>query len=93
MAKATVITPKPVRQPPKKIVLELSEGEADFILAVCGRVTGSMSNSPRKYASRIYSELIKVKVLGGVASTTDAYKLMSSDSRVSFEDYPRHNER
>lgn len=74
MATVKVIEPKPVKQPPKRIVLELSEGEADFVLAMSGIVTGSPKHSPRKYADRIFRELSAA--LGVNGEDTDAYKLM-----------------
>jgi len=83
MAKATVITPKPVRQPPKKIILELTEGEADFLIAVLSRIGGSPTKSPRKYQERISAPL--VEALGFDFYGTDAHKLSTGD--IGFRNY------
>lgn len=86
MAKATVIQLKPVKQPPKKIILELSEGEADFIYAVTHRVAGSPTASPRKYSERVHAAL--KAALGIDGHQTDAHRLMSNASRIYFNEYP-----
>jgi hypothetical protein len=83
MAKATKITPKPVKQPPVRYVLELSEGEADFILALTRYIGGDPANSPRKYSVRIQHAL--EDATGQSAADTDAAKLASGGIR--FEDY------
>lgn len=74
MAKATKITPKPVKQPSAKIVLELSEGEADFILGITHAIGGDPQKSPRKYAQALEEAL--TEALGYAVNGTDAYKLM-----------------
>ena len=89
MAKATVITPKPARQPPKKVILELSEGEADSIQGITGWVGGSM-NSPRKYNESIQDALSEA--LDTNCEDTDAHSLLmecDSDMGLHFNDYPR----
>lgn len=86
MAKATVINPKPVKQPPRRVILELTDGEADFILGVTNRVGGSPTASPRKYSERIRAALRDA--LGVDPFRTDADKLMSSASRIYFNEYP-----
>jgi hypothetical protein len=73
MAKATLVRPKPVRQPTGKVVLELTEGEADFILAVTAFIAGDYERSPRKYSDRIRRAL--ETALGIGYTQTDAYKL------------------
>jgi hypothetical protein len=74
MAKATKIAPKPVKQPPAKIMLELSEGEADFILGLLDSIGGSPTNSPRKYADCLNTALSGA--LGHGPADTDAHKLI-----------------
>jgi len=89
MAKATKITPKPVKQPPAKIVLELSEGEADFVLGLLDSIGGSPTNSPRKYAERINRAL--TEALGHGPQGTDAHKLIDPNAgrknSIYFRDY------
>jgi hypothetical protein len=58
---------------PRTICLELTEGEADFILASVYATGGDPDHSPRKYATRIMNTL--EKTLGYGAGETDAYKL------------------
>lgn len=61
MAKVTLIPEKTKTivkvVEPKKIVLELSEEEAIFLVTLCGKVTGSDNSTPRKHASTIFDEL------------------------------------
>jgi len=89
MAKATKIAPKPVKQPPAKIVLELSEGEADFILGMTEFISGHPSKSPRKYANALREAL--TSALGIRAKDTDAAHLysevLSIRGSVHFSDY------
>jgi hypothetical protein len=47
------------RQSPRKFKVELTEGEMDFILGVCGHVAGHETKSPRKYAERLIPKLEK----------------------------------
>lgn len=84
MAKATMIRPKPVKQPPVKVILELTEGEADFILGVTAKLGGDREKSPRKYSDRIQAAL--TDALGYDWSRTDAYKL-SSGGGIYFNSY------
>lgn len=84
MAKATRIEPKPVKQPPVKILLELSEGEADFILGITSRIGGSMTDSPRKYNDRIQEAL--TGALGVRWDDTDSYPLLRG-AGLRFENY------
>ena len=90
MAKATYIKPKPVRPPRGKVVLELTEGEADLILCVMsGFIGGDPENSPRKYADRIAYALESALDLDYKA--TDAYSLNKPPivgHGVYFNDYP-----
>lgn len=85
MAKATLVKAKPVKQPPNKVILELSEGEADFILALTARIGGHPEHSPRKYSERICTAL--TVALGFAWDGTDAEKLMTSSSRIYFNNY------
>jgi hypothetical protein len=79
---------KTVKIPVKKIVLELTEGEADFLLALSAHVGGSDEDSPRKYMHRISRAL--VKATGHVFFETDAFPLAdpSQPSGVLFANYP-----
>lgn len=85
MAKATRIEPKPVKQPPVKILLELSEGEADFILGITARIGGSTTGSPRKYNEPIQEALSEA--LGISWDETDAYGLLHGGGGLRFENY------
>jgi hypothetical protein len=88
MAKATKITPKPVKTPPARIVLELSEGEADFILGVTSVIGGDPQKSPRKYSEALHTALREA--LGYSAFSTDAHKLISAHGRagsIYFKNY------
>lgn len=85
MAKATVVRPKPVKQPPVKVILELSEGEADFILGVTGKIGGSPDRSPRKYSDRIRAAL--TGALGYDWHETDAFKHSSRGPALYFNAY------
>lgn len=85
MAKATFVIAKPVKQPPNKVILELTEGEADLIYFLVGRVTGSSNNSPRKYADRIHHALSAA--LGYMSVQSDAYRL-ANNAYQHFADYP-----
>jgi len=84
MAKATRIDPKPVKQPPPKYVLELSEGEADFILGITASIGGSSTNSPRKYSDALRDALMDAT--GISAFDTDAYALKVRGA-INFADY------
>lgn len=44
----------------KKIVLKLSEDEAEIILALCGAVAGPRENTPREFTDSIYDCLCSV---------------------------------
>lgn len=67
--------------------LFISDGEADFLLAVLSAVGGSPTKSPRKYAERISAALEKATSLKYV--DTDAFPLMKViGGQVQFKDYP-----
>lgn len=88
MATASKIEPKPVKQPPVRYVLELSEGEADFLLGLMGVIGGDTAKSPRKYALRIEGALSLA--MGISCLSTDAVKLISDQGRpgsVYFANY------
>jgi hypothetical protein len=75
----------------RKINLELTEGDADFLLAVLNLIGGNAKNSPRKYGDRISAALKEATGLS--ADDTDAYELVAgngSGSRgaIYFNDYP-----
>ena len=91
MARAHVVTKvfRKVRQVRvRRTVLELGDGEVDFLLALSRRVSGDPENSPRKYMNRIARAL--VKSTGMNPSNTDADKLSvpSYESGIWFQDYP-----
>jgi hypothetical protein len=84
MAKATaikhyIVRPKRVR----RVILELTEGEADFLINVCGRIEGDSNDSPVKYAVRIRKALSKL--VGYDWLETDAFQL--STGYVSYTTY------
>lgn len=74
-----------VRRPKrvKRIQLTLTEGEADFLIAVLAEVGGHEKLSPRKYERRIYRALCDAT--GFTFQDTDAFKLMSG--RITFDNY------
>lgn len=78
-------TTEVVRQPKRvtRVQLTLTEGEADFLLAVLAKIGGHPKNSPRKYAERI-SEALK-NTLGISYKKTDAFPL--SSGYLYFIDY------
>lgn len=83
MAKAKVIEPPP--QPPRRVLLTLTEGEADFLMAMCARTCGDPRRSPRKYERRITSAL--TEALGYAFWSTDAHNLIAEGSRITFSNY------
>lgn len=85
MAKAQ-ITSGIVRQPQRvrRIQLELTDGEADFLMAVLSRVDGHEKDSPRKYQRRISAAL--ERATGHMFAYTDAYPLSSGE--IEFQSYP-----
>lgn len=69
------------------VVLELGEGEADFLQAVMAMIGGSEADSPRKYAIRIARAL--KNATGQEYKDTDAYKLLRRNNPdLFFKDYP-----
>lgn len=88
MAKARITT-EIVNQPRrvKRVELTLTEGEADFLLAVLCKVGGSSEKSPRKYQERIQEAL--VTATGTTYKDTDAYPL--SWGSIGFDDYADPN--
>jgi len=79
MAKATAGR----RQTTRKITLRLTEGEADFLLAVTALASGHPSKSPRKYGERVRKAL--EDALGYDYESTDAFPL--SLGGTHFADY------
>jgi hypothetical protein len=67
------------------ISLELSEGDADLLLALLGTVHGDGKESPAKYGYRIKRAL--EGAMGIKATETDAWKLKTGHPRVWFEKY------
>lgn len=59
---------------PRRFTVDLSEGEVDFLLAVTEGIGGDLTNSPRKYASRIHDALSAVT--GYQPHETDAFALL-----------------
>lgn len=57
----------------KRVKLVLSEGDADFLLAVLARIGGHRTKSPRKYATRIFRALTDATDLD--YTLTDAWQL------------------
>lgn len=68
---------------PRTIRLELTEGEADFLLGVLAQTGGHLTNSPWKYARRMADAL--EGAMGYDASETDAYKM--SVGHIEFTEY------
>lgn len=68
----------------KRVKLVLSEGDADFLLAVLARIGGHRHKSPRKYAARIFRAL--QDATGLEYTLTDAWQL--SAGSIMFIDYP-----
>lgn len=85
MARATN-TSKVVHQTrrQKLVQLTLTEGEADFLLAVLARVGGHKTNSPRKYQVRIKDAL--QRATGITYKETDANQLAYGVG-MGFRDY------
>jgi hypothetical protein len=79
VAKAKVTS----RNTPRNIRLDLTEGEADFLLGLVASVGGSETNSPRKYAKRILKALRRVT--GYDYTETDSLALLHG--HVEFLDY------
>lgn len=70
------------------IMLELGEGEADFLQTVMAKIGGSETDSPRKYAVRIGRAL--KNATGQDYTDTDAFKLLRNprNSNLGFKNYP-----
>ena len=85
---------KSVRETRKvpRVRLELTEGEADFLLGLMGRIGGDPVNSPRKYQKRVMTAL--TKALGYSYDETDAFKLVSTlgGGNVLFDNYPEETD-
>jgi hypothetical protein len=71
------------RRTTRQVTLKLTEGEADFLLAVLAMTGGHPSKSPRKYAKRVTKAL--EGAVGYGFEETDAYELGIGD--ISFRDY------
>lgn len=86
MAQAKVFE-RTISQPRKvkRVQLELTEGEADFLLATMASIAGHPRNSPRKYAERIRNALTAATGLD--YSRADAYRLKTPTSAIYFRDY------
>lgn len=84
MAKASLVR-RVVREPKsrRRVVLELTEGEADFLVNQCHRVRGDARLSPVKYAVRIRTAL--QRALGYSWENCDARVL--SRGTVRFATY------
>jgi hypothetical protein len=88
MATARIEAPEPV-YPPKKVVLELDEWEADTLRALCSMVAGDPANSPRRHAASIADALDDAT--DGGSFTGNAEGLMRASSTyhgIWFDDYP-----
>jgi hypothetical protein len=88
MATARIEIPEPV-YPPKKVVLELDEREADTLRALCSMVAGDPVNSPRRHAASIADALDDAT--GGGSFAGNAENLMRASSAyhgIWFNDYP-----
>ena len=68
-----------------RVQLTLTEGEADFILGLMGRIGGDPVASPRKYQQRVKDAL--EAALGYHYSETDSAKLVR-EGNIFFKDYP-----
>jgi hypothetical protein len=80
------IPPLPKPEPaPRRFVVELTEGEVDFLIAVTSRVGGDPVDSPRKYSDRIRKGLTEAS---GVAPP-DASHLVEDNRRagIFFRNY------
>lgn len=73
-----------------RVQLTLTEGEADYLLSMCGFIGGDPEMSPRKYNERIEEAL--TNALGYRYEQTDAYQLIAKDNLayhgLIFNDYP-----
>jgi hypothetical protein len=67
-----------------RIQLTLTEGEADFLLAVLSKIGGSPVKSPRKYQERISKALTDATGLN--FTDTDAYAL--AHGGLMMDSYP-----
>lgn len=76
------------RRTTRKVTLNLTEGEADMLLALVSMVGGRHAQSPRKYAERVRRAL--ETALGYDWSGTDAFHL--GLGHVEFFDYKDHPE-
>lgn len=76
MAQARIET-QVIKQPQRvrRVCLMLTEGEADYLLAVTARTRGSAKDSPVKYARRIHAAL--TRAVGYDYQATDASHLIS----------------
>lgn len=74
-----------VRQSQRLVQLEITEGEADLILALCSRVGGHRTKSPRKYARRLRNSL--ERTLGISYRDTHARMLMTPDTYIHMDTY------
>lgn len=73
------------KQTPNVFTVEVTEGEADFILGLLAYVGGHAKRSPRKYADRIRVALSKA--VGYDYDETDAFRLIEGAPFVNFSEY------
>jgi len=90
MARAHTVTKvfRKVRQVKvRRTMLELGDGEVDFLLAIAQCVGGDTTDSPRKYMDRIARALLKSAGMDPLA--TDAGRLARSTYHggIWFENY------
>lgn len=64
--------------------LELSEKEADFLMAILARIAGTQ-NSPRRYQKSIRDAMMDAGA--PYYMDTEARRLFKDDGRISFVDY------
>lgn len=79
------------RQTTRKVKLELTEGEADLVLALAAGVFGHPSQSPAKYARRVEKAL--TEALGYGPEETDAFHLsLGTVALFNYDDHPEIEE-
>ena len=71
--------------------LTITEGEADFLLAVLARIGGHSSQSPRKYSNSIRRAL--TEATGYNYLDSDAYRLSEKEKDLYFNEYPAGEKR
>lgn len=71
------------KQTPRTFKLQITEGEADFLLGVLAAINGDPDKSPRKYAARLSRILSRMTGYDGLE--TDAVAL--SRGAIAFYNY------